>query len=424
MYYLPIHILSALFFIFCSAFFSGAETALFSLSRARLLDYASQSQRKRQCIAQLMDDYQRTLTAIILGNMFMNASLSICINGIVSYFNNSQFASLIISLFISLIILLLGGEVTPKALAILNPEKISDLVAMPIWYYKKIAMPFVLIAEKVHSFLWNLVGRTRQPPLSHNEYYAFLDMAGDIDAFSKSERKILERILDFNELSVSRLVKSRIEVLCINEKMQPDEVEEIIRKSRLKFLPVVKKSIDDAELMLSAKRFFLLGKEKRLSWLQADCCFEAVFIPEQTSLRKALPVFFQKKIPAAFAVDEFGGVTGLLYKKDIYERIFGEIGEEFEKSDWTLIEKSKNNWIIVGNAPIEELKHKIPELSIPDFESSTLNGIVVEVLSDFPQAGQEIQIGNAKIKISKLEKNQINQFELTLSEQNIEEEEI
>ncbi|HRU01389.1 MAG TPA: DUF21 domain-containing protein, partial [Victivallales bacterium] len=206
MNYIIFHIFLAFIFVFFSAFFSGAETALFSLNRARILDYSSQDDYTRKCIVELMNDYQRTLIAIVLGNMFMNASLSICINGIIMHFSKSPILSLIISLFISLIILLLGGEVTPKALAILNAEKISNIVALPLWYYKKTVMPLIILVEKFHSLIWNKIGRKQQPPLSHEEYYSFIEMAADIDAFSDSEKKIIEKILDFNEFRISKLV--------------------------------------------------------------------------------------------------------------------------------------------------------------------------------------------------------------------------
>ncbi len=235
---LALHIVLSCFFIFCSAFFSGAETALFSLSRARLLDYSGQSSWRRRFIVLLMKDYQRTLTAIVLGNMFMNASLAITINGIVGRFAANPALSLAISLSISLVVLLLGGEVTPKAVAILNAERISDMVAAPLWYYRKAVTPFVLVAERLHSVLWRFAGRRSQPPLAHDEYYAFVDMARDIDAFSESETRMLEEILDLNAIRVSKLVRSRMDISCVSEGMSAEKVEGVIRRYMQKFLPL------------------------------------------------------------------------------------------------------------------------------------------------------------------------------------------
>ncbi|HPO90248.1 MAG TPA: CNNM domain-containing protein [Victivallales bacterium] len=414
MNYIIFHIFLAFIFVFFSAFFSGAETALFSLNRARILDYSSQDDYTRKCIVELMNDYQRTLIAIVLGNMFMNASLSICINGIIMHFSKSPILSLIISLFISLIILLLGGEVTPKALAILNAEKISNIVALPLWYYKKTVMPLIILVEKFHSLIWNKIGRKQQPPLSHEEYYSFIEMAADIDAFSDSEKKIIEKILDFNEFRISKLVNNRMEIHCIKKTMTIEEVKEIIRKSRQKFIPVVNSSIDDAEMILSSKRFFLNLANNNLNWLQSDSCFNVTYIPEGTTLKKALPIFFQKRVPAALAIDEFGGVTGIISKKDIYERIFGEISEEFEKSNFLIKKINNSTWELKGNILLEDLKEKIPSLSIPTLEASTLNGAIIEILSDFPSEGDEVQLGNATVKIKEISKKHITRFEINI----------
>ncbi len=411
---LALHIVLSCFFILCSAFFSGAETALFSLSRARLLDYAGQSSRRRQFIVLLMKDYQRTLTAIVLGNMFMNASLAISINGIVGRFAANPALSLALSLSISLVVLLLGGEVTPKAVAILNAERVSDMVAAPLWYYRKAATPFVLVAERLHSVIWNFVGRRSQPPLAHDEYYAFVDMARDIDAFSESEARMLEQILDLNAIRVSKLVRSRMDISCVSEGMSAEKVEGIIRRSRQKFLPVARTSIDDADMMLSAKRFLLLGKEERKSWKDMDCCFEAAFIPEQTDVRKALPIFSMRKVPAAFAVDEFGGVTGIVCRKDIYGRILGDIAEEFERSDWQARKLDESTWAVKGNVMAEDLVEKIPGLRLPESESSTMSGILIEALSDFPKLGDKIAVGNCIATVTMLAGNRILGFELSI----------
>ncbi len=421
---LVFNIVLTLFFIICSAFFSGAETALFSLSRARLLDYAGQSRPCRRYIVGLMNNYNRTLTAIVLGNMFMNASIAITVNGIVGRFSDNPVFSLVLSLSISLVILLIGGEVTPKAVAILNAELVSDFVAPILWYYRKLVMPLVLVLEKIHSLLWKLLGRTSQPPLTHDEYYAFVDMASDADAFSEEEARTLKEVLDLNELRVSRLIRSRMDIKCVFEDMSADEIEKGIRLSHQKFLPVAKKSIDDAELILSTRDFFRLAKDRRARWKEMNCCFEAVFIPDNATIQKVLSIFIMRKIPSALAVDEFGGVTGIICKKDIYGRVFGDIVEEFEKSDWQIKKTGDSTWILNGNIMVDDLAEFIPSIRLPESENSTLSGMIVEILSDFPKQGETLRLGNCLVSVSKINRNRITEFEINIEEKEAEDEEI
>ncbi|HPN84611.1 MAG TPA: hemolysin family protein, partial [Victivallales bacterium] len=412
-----IQIILTLLFVVCSAFFSGAETALFSLSRARLLEYAGQSRSCRIQIVGLMKDYNRTLTAIVFGNMFMNSSLSISINLMISRFSHNPTLSLVISLFISLVILLIGGEVTPKAVAILNAEKVSDFAAPILWYYRKSVMPLILVAEKLHSLLWRVVGRMKQPSLTHDEYYAFVDMARDTDAFNDSEADMLEQILDFEDLRISKLVRSRMDIKCISEEMSAEEVADIIKISRQKFLPVIKDSIDDAVKMFSVRDFFRLGEIKRADWKDSDCVFEAVFIPGGTTVQKAITIFEKRKIRAALVVDEFGGVIGVLARKEIYERVFGEILEEFEKSDWQLRKIGDSKWTLKGNIMVEDVAELIPGIRLPESESATLSGMVVEALSDFPERGEVVRIGNCSVKVTNLLGNRITEFELSINQE-------
>jgi CBS domain containing-hemolysin-like protein len=286
-----------------------------------------------------MDDYNRTLIALVLGNMFVNTGISIIMSGIIGRFNAGPALTLFISLFVSLVILLICGEVTPKTLAILNAEKVSDFIAPILWYYRLSIMPLILTIEKIHSVLWKIAGRKTQRPLSHDEYYAFAEMARDVEAFSEHEHTLLKNILELSELEALFLAKSRAKIHCVNCDMSQGEVADAIRTSRQKFLPVIKKSIDDTVSILSARDFMRIPFEKRAEWSVQNCVFDAVFIPEKAVLQNALSVFIHKRIPTALTIDKFGYITGMLCKKNIYETIVGDIREEFEKPEW----KIKNN---------------------------------------------------------------------------------
>jgi CBS domain containing-hemolysin-like protein len=404
----------------CSAFFSGTETALFSLNRARLLEYREQNKFVRQCIVRLMRDYHLTLISLILGNMFVNTAISLTMNKIIGHFSHNPILSVFLSLFISLIILLICGEVTPKTIAILNPEKISDLTAPILWYYRLSIMPLILTVEKAHSLFWKIVGRTTQPPLTHNEYYAFVDMAKEVEAFNDREHMLLKNILELNETKTLFLVKRRMNITCVNTKMSTNEVVSVIKKSRQKFLPIITNFIDDSEKILSARDFFRLPREKRDEWARQNCCFDSVFVPEQTILQKATTIFAQKKISTCLVVDEHGGVTGMLCKKNLYESIVGNIREEFEEPKWKIRKSGNAAWIVNGKISPWELNALIPNILLPPSELSDISAITARTLQKPPEAGDSAALGNCIIKVLKIQNQKITELELILNEQDSE----
>ena len=138
-----------LILILLSAFFSCSETALFSLSRARLLNYKKQKSSSCKAIVELLDSYHTTLIVLILTNMFVNIGITIISEHILLAVKLGPVLTSLVSVFISVVILLIFGEIIPKTIALINAEKISGGVAIPILILRRVLSPVVMLAEKI-----------------------------------------------------------------------------------------------------------------------------------------------------------------------------------------------------------------------------------------------------------------------------------
>ncbi len=378
-----------------SAFFSGSETALFSLSRARLLSYKSCDSHLRRKIASLMEDYNRTLIVLILGNMFVNTGISMLDNELLSRFHFNEYLKLAVSILLTVFILLMFGEVTPKMIAILNSEKTSDLVVLPVWYIKRGLMPLILLIEKISSAILNIMGRKRQMPLSPGEYASYVQMADSLGAFSERETELIGDIFSIRNARVSRISRPRNFIECVRKDMSSEEIANEIRSSCQLFYPVAGKDIDDAEHFLSSKRFFMLEPEKRPRWFESDCVFRAVFLPENTSIIKAFSHLKKKKTPVALVCDEFGGISGILRVKDVYEEIVGEMEGEYETPDWEIRRFFAGVWHTGGNVLLSDIG-EISGWEQPPDSPASINGIFLEKLGRVPEVGDVIEINHAR----------------------------
>lgn len=399
-------------FILCSALFSGSETALFSLSRARLLAWEKDDFAPRRRASKLMKSYNRTLIALVLGNMFVNIALSITGNQLFGMMDLSPVVSTLLSIFVVIVLLLVFGEVTPKTLALLNPEYISEKVSGIVTVMRKVLNPLIIMLEFSFSLLLDLLGRKKDEPLSPEEYSSYLDMAYAIGAFSDEETELLGNIFSLRESSVGLVMKSRVDIQSIKSKLPPQKVATMIQKERELYYPVIKKDLDDAECFLSARDFYLTSIPQREKWNE-NATFKAIYIPESTSLTKALREMKIHQVPIALVVDEYGGVTGSVKLRDIYEELVGDIRAEFEQPDWQIRKTGDNTWLLSGQITLQDIN----EMTGVEFEYTplnTLNGLFYEIREKVPKAGSKLNLKGASIRALQVKNNRIIEAELKL----------
>ena len=397
-----------------SAFFSGCETALFSLTRARLLAWKNDDSLARRRIAELMgSSYNKTLIALVLGNMFVNSALSMSGDELMQQLNYSPFITTVLSIAVSIVLLLLIGEITPKSFALIYPEEISQSCSGIIYMFRKMLSPFIFIIEKLFSVILDFLGRKESQPLNQDEYASYLDMANSVGAFSGEETELISNIFELRNMNVNAVMRARVDIVAIKSEMSAQAVAEKMQQSRELYYPVIKRDIDDAEIFVSTRDFYLLPQNKRSKW-QRLSTFTAAFIPENTTLTKALALMKKNEVPVALVTDEYGGITGMLKLKDIYEELIGDVNSEFEDSDWKVKKIAPLTWIIDGNIPLQEIEELL-DLKIDENQVNTLNGLFCEVSDNIPIPGEFI-IYNKRIRIKALrvENNRIVKAELKL----------
>ncbi len=402
-----------IFLLLGSAFFSGSETALFSLSRARLLAWKKDNVPSRKRAALLMGtSYNKTLIALILGNMFVNSTLAMTGNELITYLQLDPVLTTTLSIAVAIILLLLIGEITPKTFALIYPEEISQKVSGFILFMRKLLSPLIFITGKIFAVILDILGRKESQPLDHDEYSSYLDMAYSVGAFSGEETRLMTNIFNLRELNVNAVMRARIDVSCIKKGMTPKRVSNRIQKAHNLFYPVVENDIDDAELFMSARDFYLLPAEKRKDWDKLST-FQAVYIPENTSLTKGLALMKKNRVPVALVADEYGGITGMLKLKDIYEELIGDVNAEFEIPDWQIRKISDKSWILNGNIPLQDIE-ELTDIELDEISTNTLNGLFCEVREKIPVQGDSIIYKRIKIKALKVDNNRIIEAELCI----------
>jgi len=398
-----------------SAFFSSSEIALFSLSRAKLMAYKDDPSVAKRRIHSLMSDYHGTLISIIFGNMFVNSLLSMLNEELLSNLHLNAALTSVLSALMGIVLLLLFGEITPMSIAYIHAERWSACVATPIWLLRKATFPVVSVVEALCNKVLDLLGRKRPKPLDHDEYLSYLETCLERGAFPVWEAKLLRSAFALRYMTVESVMRSRVDLPLLKPGDSPERVASIIMASKQAQLPVGASTLEEAELILSSRSFFMLRPEERKSWWSGSCVSKAVFIPAASSLTKALRTLRAKGVHAGIATDEYGGFAGLVSLQDVYSELVGRAGEDEDgTSGWQAFRVEPGKWLFDGLCPLAFVEESSGWKAPEGVNANTIGGLLCELLGTLPEKGSSAQACGATLHAASISGSRVFEVLLTI----------
>jgi len=405
-------VITLLGFILLSAFFSSAETALFSLNKLQLKKIQKEEENnwRVKSMIRLLDDPQRTLISILIGNMFVNITAS----SLATYLAIKLIGDIGIGIASGIMIftILVFGEIVPKSLAVVNAENISKRVARPIEIISIGLFPLIKVFKAVIIVLYYFIGKksTREKKeITEEDLITLIDAGKDEGVIEEEENEMIRNIFDFSDTMVKEVMIPRVDMACIPSDTKLNSILKLIKKVGHSRIPVYEETIDNIIGILYAKD--LLGIYER--WYISKEKFDlkqiirkTYFVPENKKIDDLLDIFQKDKIQIAIAIDEYGGTAGLITMEDVVEEVVGEIIDEYDK-EIKLFEITEDNTVIAdGNIDIEKI-NEILNIDIPENGFETLGGFIFDLLGKVPIKGEKIKYHNLQIVIEKVVKNRI-----------------
>ncbi len=390
-------LLSILFLILASAYFSGSETAMMALNRYRLRHLVKQKHKGAIKAAELLDRPDRLLGVILIGNNLVN-NIAAAIATVIGlrYFGDS---GVVVAPIIMTLVFLVFAELAPKTLAAENPEKFafpSAYILRPLlWLFH----PLVFATNMASNWITSLVSSDpksrRKDDLSLQELRTVVDTAV---GKNNPERRMLLRILDLERATVNDIMIPRNEIdgICIDDDL--GEIFEQISTTQHTRMPVHRENINDIVGMLhmrGAAKFMSEEQPSKEDLLKQTS--EAYFVPEGTPLDIQLVNFKKEKRRVALVVDEYGDLLGLITLEDILEEIVGEFTTDFAASIPEIHPQKDGSFYIDGGALLRDINRSLGwKISIGG--PRTLNGLILEHLEFIPEQNVCLQIENYRME--------------------------
>jgi putative hemolysin len=387
-----------------SGFFSSAETALFSISKAKAIHLAKQKGPTNKLIKKMKDDPHRLLSTILIGNNIVNVGASAIATAITIGFGSSHAVSIATGVMTFLI--LIFGEIFPKSIATRNNILIARLVIFPLYWLSLLFTPLILFL----NFIPKLTGKIhKKPQVTEAELMTFVEVVEEEGEIKEEERKLIHKIFEFDDTNASEIMTPRADMFVV-DLTEELKLEEVV-KSGFTRIPVIEGDIDHVVGILNIKD--MLKYQATTSCEIGDIrkiMRDPYFVPENKKLDNLLQQFKKRKQHLAIVVDEHGGVSGLITLEDALEEIVGEIVDETDHIEPHIEKLKEDEWRVLGKAGIDEV-NEIISMNIPDSkEYDTFSGYVLNQIGRIPREKEEILIGRFLITVNEKDGNRIREY--------------
>lgn len=422
-----------IFLLICSAFFSSAETSFSSVNLLRIKTYAEEKRKGALKALYICEHYEKAIITILVGNNLVNiASTTICAYILSTTVLSPTLANLLNTVVMTIIILIFG-EITPKCLVKLNPEKAALRYSNLLFFLMKVFTPLTFLFQKLQGAFKKNKDADKTPTVTENELESIIDTMQEEGVIDQDNAQLLQGVFDLNEKTAYDVMTPRVDVIAVEQNETNENIKKVFVDTQYSRMPVYDDDIDHVVGILSQKDFFtaLLKSDKvDIKKLMV----KPMFLNENMKLDDVIRKMQKEKKHMAIIADEYGGTSGIITLEDAIEEMFGEIYDEHDDEEVkeNLVKISDNQYLIDADMDIKDLFEQLEIEHLPESQYSTIGGFIFELAESMPYVGQELTfetidetidddanlVQNAIkmiFKITKVEDNRIREVLLTIT---------
>lgn len=395
-----------------SAFFSASETAFSSVNRIRLKNYANQGDKRAEKALRIVNDFDKALTAILIGNNIVNIlSASLATVAFTKAFGASSVG---VATVVMTILVLIFGEILPKSLAKENAEKFTLAISSVLTALIVVLTPFIAAFTAIKKGITKLFGarRSTDPSVTEEELKYIIDEIEDEGVLEEQEGDLVRSALEFDEISLAQILIPRVNIIGVEINDDIEKVKQVFIEERYSRMPVYDKTMDSIVGIIHQKDFFnmYLTGGKELSSIVK----KAMYFSEHKKISEVLATMQRTKNHMAIVLDQYGGTEGLVTLEDIIEELVGEIYDENDEEAHEFEKIGENTYRVSGTLTVADfLEHLDLDDDTIDTECNSVGGWVMELMEHIPAKGEEVSWGAFDIKVTDMDEQQIKTVEIT-----------
>lgn len=406
--------------VLLNGFFALSEMAVVTSRKSRLKQMALSSKRAKTALG-LSEHPERFLSTVqvgitlipylngIVGGEAFGSSLGKWLDAAVPSLASKTamtLGSVIVAVIVTFVTIVIG-ELVPKRIALLAPERIASAVAVPMNVISTLAAPFVWLLSRSTRLLMRLLGldKSNADIVTDEEIRHLVAESheqGNIDA---DERNMLNRVLRLGDRTAESLMTPRPLIVWLDAGAGLDDNQQLLRDNPFSRYPVYQN--DDRNILGILESKSLVGRE---CWSNDDLFSTlrpALYVSESTNALKLLEIFREEQQTIALVVDEYGDILGLVSINDLIGAVLGRIQSlESTESESLVITREDGSWLVDGRLAIEDLHELLNVAALPgesEGDFTTVAGMVIAHFGRIPHTGEFFEFGQWRVEVVDLD---------------------
>ena len=416
------NIISLIILLILSSLFSCSETAFLSVSKIKIRTLAEEENKKAKLVESLLDDQDRLLSAILVGNNLVNIGASSLTTATIMAIFGDGAQTVAIATGVVTLCILIFGEITPKSLATQNADKLVFALAPFIRFVCIITKPVVFVLNIITGFIIKLLGGNQEhgPSLTEEELKTIVTVGHEEGVLEKEEKEMIHNVFEFGETEIKEIMTPRIHVESLPEDCTYDELMNVYHDAQYSRYPIHDESFDEIIGVLNMKDLLFIDIDKEHFDVK-KYMRETFVVYEFNQVNDVFASMRKEHATLAIVLDEYGVMSGIVTFEDIVEEIVGEIDDEYDDTSDDIVKINDHEYLVDGSLNLNEVNDEIDtHFESEDFES--IGGLVLGEFSGVPKIKDKIEFPGVTIIIEKMHKNRIELLRLIIHEMKEEEE--
>jgi CBS domain containing-hemolysin-like protein len=389
-----------LFLLFVlSAFFSGCETVLFSLSPIQVQQLRERNQAAGLRVEKLMASPAMILSTLLVGNTLVNFAIAT-----LGYLAMAQLLPVYYAKAVAIplltFMLLLFGEVTPKRLALQNTETLAPICSRLLLFWMWLLKPFNLLLN-AGSAVFKQTLKCERRGLTNDELLTVVEVSEEQGVLDTEEAEMVDGIMRLSELKASDEMIPRVDMIGIDLDTSVEKQLQIATTAHVRYLPAYMRTPDAIEGFVNTAHFLLdPDHDVRKAMVPAQ------FVPENMPLDDLLILLQRTGTHIACVLDEYGGTAGLITRSDILELVTDPVMSPTENARSMIQPLHHDVWLIDGTTSLEELNRTL-DITLEADDADRMAGWVTFHAEHFPQSGERVEAQGVRVTVRHIRRRRI-----------------
>lgn len=392
-----------------SGVFSGSETALVSLSMARVEALVQEQRTGAAALYELKKDPSRMLTTILIGNNLVNIGASAMATVIATREFGHAGPGIAVGLLTFFI--LVFGEITPKSLATRYPERLSLLAAIPLLGFLRLTYPLVWLFGRFTGWVHRSIGGKGEPMVTESELIGMLDHGVAEGEIEDGERQIIERVFAFNDLKVRDVMTPKGELFSLDAELTVAQALPLVIAKPYSRIPIYSENPDNLIKVVYLRDLLSAVCEDQNQSRLKEIAHQPLFVSQYQSLDELFETFRRRNRHFSIVVDEYGDVRGISTLEDLLEEIVGEIYDESDLSVSSVDRSSEDEIVVDGSTELRVVSAHF-HVEMPGKPTDTVSLWILKQAKVIPVSGEEFVIDGFRVSIREASSRRIEQVHI------------